>query len=67
MSLSPVPLKTRRLGKRCTLNLRRVRTSSHWCGVRELVNINVAMFSYSRGFGDRPRNLEPWSSDEDDT
>ncbi|GFU70052.1 hypothetical protein TNCV_274711 [Trichonephila clavipes] len=23
--------------------------------------------SYTRTFGDRPRNLEPWSSDEDDT
>ncbi|GFV25268.1 transposable element Tc3 transposase [Trichonephila clavipes] len=22
---------------------------------------------YARAFGDRPRNLEPWSSDEDDT
>ncbi|GFS48195.1 hypothetical protein TNCV_2296051 [Trichonephila clavipes] len=28
--------------------------------------IKVALFSYIRAFGDRPRNLEPWSSDEDD-
>ncbi|GFU96909.1 uncharacterized protein TNCV_859391 [Trichonephila clavipes] len=29
----PVPLKTRRLGARCTLNLSRAQTSSHWCCV----------------------------------
>ncbi|GFV03566.1 uncharacterized protein TNCV_5061071 [Trichonephila clavipes] len=29
----PVPLKTRRVGQRCTLNLSRVETSSRWCGV----------------------------------
>ncbi|PRD36330.1 UNVERIFIED_CONTAM: hypothetical protein NCL1_09022 [Trichonephila clavipes] len=33
MSSSPVPLKTRRVGKRCTLNLSRAQTSSRWCGV----------------------------------
>ncbi|GFT07777.1 uncharacterized protein TNCV_1213791 [Trichonephila clavipes] len=32
-SSSPVPLKTRRVGQRCTLNLSRAETSSHWCGV----------------------------------
>ncbi|GFY24226.1 uncharacterized protein TNCV_1012771 [Trichonephila clavipes] len=31
-SASPVPLKTRRVGKRCTLNLSRAQTSSHRCG-----------------------------------
>ncbi|GFY30204.1 uncharacterized protein TNCV_3091111 [Trichonephila clavipes] len=30
---SPVPLKTRRVGQRCTLNLTRAETSSRWCGV----------------------------------
>ncbi|GFW73318.1 hypothetical protein TNCV_2799821 [Trichonephila clavipes] len=30
MSSSPVPLKTRRLGQRCTPNLSRAETSSHW-------------------------------------
>ncbi|GFS60473.1 uncharacterized protein TNCV_947131 [Trichonephila clavipes] len=30
---SPVPLKTRRVGQRCTLNLSRAETSSRWCGV----------------------------------
>ncbi|GFV54675.1 uncharacterized protein TNCV_3843941 [Trichonephila clavipes] len=33
MSSSPVPLKTRRVGKRCTLNLSRAQTSSRWRGV----------------------------------
>ncbi|GFX29610.1 uncharacterized protein TNCV_4776821 [Trichonephila clavipes] len=32
-SLSPVPLKTRRVGQQCTLNLSRAETSSRWCGV----------------------------------
>ncbi|GFU46981.1 uncharacterized protein TNCV_813551 [Trichonephila clavipes] len=32
-SSSPVPLKTRRVGQRCTLNLSRAETSSCWCGV----------------------------------
>ncbi|GFX20179.1 uncharacterized protein TNCV_1437391 [Trichonephila clavipes] len=33
MSSSPVPLKTRRVGQRCRLNLSRAETSSRWCGV----------------------------------
>ncbi|GFW64642.1 uncharacterized protein TNCV_700481 [Trichonephila clavipes] len=32
-SSSPIPLKTHRLGQRCTLNLSRADTSSRWCGV----------------------------------
>ncbi|GFT91102.1 hypothetical protein TNCV_2009031 [Trichonephila clavipes] len=32
-SLIPVPLKTHRVGQRCTLNLSRVQTSSRWCSV----------------------------------
>ncbi|GFU90053.1 hypothetical protein TNCV_2439401 [Trichonephila clavipes] len=28
---------------------------------------SVALFSYTRAFGDGPHNREPWSSDEDDT
>ncbi|GFX99140.1 uncharacterized protein TNCV_2493211 [Trichonephila clavipes] len=30
---NPVPLKTRRVGQRCTLNLSRAETSFRWCGV----------------------------------
>ncbi|GFV93981.1 uncharacterized protein TNCV_3573341 [Trichonephila clavipes] len=33
MGSSPVPLKTRHVGQRCTLNLSRAETSSRWCGV----------------------------------
>ncbi|GFY03234.1 uncharacterized protein TNCV_1171941 [Trichonephila clavipes] len=33
VSSSPVPLKTRRVGQRCTLNLSRAETSSRWFGV----------------------------------
>ncbi|GFX72646.1 uncharacterized protein TNCV_4062421 [Trichonephila clavipes] len=33
LSSSPVPLKTRRVGQRCTLNLSRAETSSPWCDV----------------------------------
>ncbi|GFV59745.1 uncharacterized protein TNCV_1908161 [Trichonephila clavipes] len=33
MRSSPVPLKTRPVGQRCTLNLSRAETSSRWCGV----------------------------------
>ncbi|GFT97664.1 hypothetical protein TNCV_2470241 [Trichonephila clavipes] len=32
-SSSPVPLKTRRVGQQCPLNLSRAETSSRWCGV----------------------------------
>ncbi|GFS98356.1 hypothetical protein TNCV_2208821 [Trichonephila clavipes] len=33
----------------------------------ERVNVNVVLFSYTRAFGDGPRNFEPWSSGVDDT
>ncbi|GFT48886.1 uncharacterized protein TNCV_2771041 [Trichonephila clavipes] len=33
MSSSPVPLKTRRVGQRCTSSLSRAETSSRWCSV----------------------------------
>ncbi|GFV60893.1 uncharacterized protein TNCV_925071 [Trichonephila clavipes] len=33
MSSIPVPLKTRRVGQRCTLNLSRAETASRWCDV----------------------------------
>ncbi|GFV37840.1 hypothetical protein TNCV_2662531 [Trichonephila clavipes] len=51
-SSSPVPLKTRRVGQRCTLNLSRAEKSSR---------------CYTRAFGDGSRYFEPWSSDKDDT
>ncbi|GFY18709.1 uncharacterized protein TNCV_2399311 [Trichonephila clavipes] len=33
MTSSPVLLKTRRVGQRCTLNLSRAETSCRWCGL----------------------------------
>ncbi|GFY01492.1 uncharacterized protein TNCV_2606791 [Trichonephila clavipes] len=33
MRSNPVPLKTRRVGQRCTQNLSRAETASRWCGV----------------------------------
>ncbi|GFY28415.1 uncharacterized protein TNCV_1970701 [Trichonephila clavipes] len=33
MSSKPVPLKTHRVGQRCTLNLSRTEMPSRWCGV----------------------------------
>ncbi|GFY36896.1 hypothetical protein TNCV_2568581 [Trichonephila clavipes] len=32
-SSGPVPLKTRHVGVRCTLNMSRAQTSSRWCSV----------------------------------
>ncbi|GFU82407.1 uncharacterized protein TNCV_2462901 [Trichonephila clavipes] len=32
-SSSPIPLKTHRVGQRCTINLSRAETSSRWCDV----------------------------------
>ncbi|GFW84907.1 uncharacterized protein TNCV_681951 [Trichonephila clavipes] len=48
---SPVPLKTRRVGQRCTLNLSRAETSSRWCGVgvREGVPAQVSSTSLDHG------------------
>ncbi|GFW20932.1 hypothetical protein TNCV_1714391 [Trichonephila clavipes] len=47
-SLSPVPLKTRRAGERCTLNLSRAETSSCWGGVRyRTLNCNKTTMYYS--------------------
>ncbi|GFV56432.1 hypothetical protein TNCV_1709821 [Trichonephila clavipes] len=60
MSSSPVPLKTRRLGMRCTLNLSRAQPSSRWCGV-------VVKLSNARRALYLPLNFEPLSSDENDT
>ncbi|GFV72725.1 hypothetical protein TNCV_1951941 [Trichonephila clavipes] len=42
MSSSPVPLETRRVGEKCTLNLSRAQTSSHWCAVVVHVPVQVS-------------------------
>ncbi|GFV07030.1 hypothetical protein TNCV_2664091 [Trichonephila clavipes] len=46
------------------LGLNYPKVMAHYYGVSELVNINVALFSYTRAFSDGPCNFEPWSSDE---
>ncbi|GFV85088.1 uncharacterized protein TNCV_3320261 [Trichonephila clavipes] len=50
-SSSPVPLKKRRVGQRCTLNLSRAETSSRWCGVvfRRVVPAQVSSTSLDHG------------------
>ncbi|GFW06168.1 uncharacterized protein TNCV_36441 [Trichonephila clavipes] len=49
-SPSPLPLKTRRVGQRCTLNLSRAQTSSRWCGVvGEGVPAHVSSSSLDHG------------------
>ncbi|GFX48933.1 uncharacterized protein TNCV_2797241 [Trichonephila clavipes] len=50
-SSSPVPLKTRRVGQRCTLNLSRAETFSRWCGVvvRRGVPAQVSSTSLEHG------------------
>ncbi|GFY17022.1 hypothetical protein TNCV_1087991 [Trichonephila clavipes] len=51
-------------GGQYMLDLLRVKRSPFgWCGV----NINVALFIYTRAFGCGPRHFELWSNDEDDT
>ncbi|GFV36765.1 uncharacterized protein TNCV_2650081 [Trichonephila clavipes] len=52
-SSSPVPLKTRRVGKRCKLNLSRAQASSLWCSVvgrREGVPAQVSSSSLDHGW-----------------
>ncbi|GFW11470.1 uncharacterized protein TNCV_3809891 [Trichonephila clavipes] len=38
-SSSPVPLRTRRVGERCTFNLSRAQTSTLWCRPRHLTMV----------------------------
>ncbi|GFV75563.1 uncharacterized protein TNCV_2240121 [Trichonephila clavipes] len=63
-SSSPVPLKTRRVGQRCTLNLSRAQKSSRWCGVivrRREVPAQVSSKSLDHGLklrGPSPKVLK---------
>ncbi|GFT36500.1 uncharacterized protein TNCV_3672051 [Trichonephila clavipes] len=62
MSSSPVPLKTRIVGQRCTLNLSRAEMSSRWCGVvvRRGVPAQVSSSSLDHGSklqGPSPKDL----------
>ncbi|GFV85195.1 uncharacterized protein TNCV_4172481 [Trichonephila clavipes] len=57
-SSSPVPLKTRRVGQRCTLNLSIAETSSRWCGSKES-GVPAQMSSTSLDHGSKLRGPSP--------
>ncbi|GFX29181.1 uncharacterized protein TNCV_3217161 [Trichonephila clavipes] len=65
-SSSPVPLKTRRVGDRCSLNLSRAQTSSRWCGVvvrrggtsSGVVVLSLPWFKITRSVAKSPRVAE---------
>ncbi|GFY35810.1 uncharacterized protein TNCV_4841871 [Trichonephila clavipes] len=61
MSSSLVPLKTRRVGERCTLNLWRGQTSSRWCGGVEQLGEGVPaqVSSSSLDHGSKLRGPSP--------
>ncbi|GFS81117.1 uncharacterized protein TNCV_1223801 [Trichonephila clavipes] len=61
MSSSPVPLKTRRVGPRCPLNLSRAGTSSRWCGVvdRRGGRVPAQVSSTSLDHGSKLRGPSP--------
>ncbi|GFX01635.1 integrase catalytic domain-containing protein [Trichonephila clavipes] len=59
MSSSPVPLKTRRVGQRCTLNLSRAQTSSRWCGVVVRRGMPAQVSSTSLDHGSKSRGPSP--------
>ncbi|GFS97548.1 transposable element Tc1 transposase [Trichonephila clavipes] len=56
---SPVPLKTRRVGQRCTLNLSRAETSSRWCGVVVRRGVPAQVPSTSLDHGSKLRGPSP--------
>ncbi|GFS85538.1 uncharacterized protein TNCV_2793941 [Trichonephila clavipes] len=66
MSSSPVPLKTHRVGKRCTFNLSRTQAPSRWCGVvvrgggasSDVVFVTCPWFKITRSVAKSPRVAE---------
>ncbi|GFW47549.1 uncharacterized protein TNCV_3177131 [Trichonephila clavipes] len=58
-SSSPVALKTRRVGQRCTLNLSRAETSSSWCGVVVRRGVTAQVSSTSLNHGSKLRGPSP--------
>ncbi|GFY01491.1 uncharacterized protein TNCV_2606781 [Trichonephila clavipes] len=58
-SSSPVPLKTRSVGQRCTLNLSRAETSSRWCGVVVRRGVPAQVSSTSLDHGSKLRGPSP--------
>ncbi|GFT56477.1 uncharacterized protein TNCV_2334381 [Trichonephila clavipes] len=49
MSSSLVPLKTRHVGERCTVNMSRAQISSYWCGVVVRRGAEVSSTSLDHG------------------
>ncbi|GFW14852.1 transposable element Tcb1 transposase [Trichonephila clavipes] len=64
---SPVPLKTRRVGQRCTLNLSRAETSSRWCGVVVRRGVPAQVSSTSLDHGSKLRGPFSLQSDSSRT
>ncbi|GFU78671.1 uncharacterized protein TNCV_2302821 [Trichonephila clavipes] len=58
-SSSPVPLKTRRVGERYTLNLSRAQTSSRWRGVVVRRGVPAQVSSSSLDHGSKLRGPSP--------
>ncbi|GFW86837.1 uncharacterized protein TNCV_2809921 [Trichonephila clavipes] len=58
-SSNPVPLKTRRVGQRCTLNLSRAETSSRRCGVVVRRGVTAQVSSTSLDHGSKLRGPSP--------
>ncbi|GFU86451.1 uncharacterized protein TNCV_1418031 [Trichonephila clavipes] len=61
VSSSPESPKTRRVGQRCTLNLSRAETSSHWCDVVVRKGMPPQVSSSSHDRGSKLRDLSPKS------
>ncbi|GFU99216.1 uncharacterized protein TNCV_2963091, partial [Trichonephila clavipes] len=59
ISSSPVPLKTLRVGQRCTLNLSRAETFSPWCGVVVRRGCAAQVSSTSLDHGSKLRGPSP--------
>ncbi|GFV40206.1 uncharacterized protein TNCV_3823061 [Trichonephila clavipes] len=59
MSSSPVPLKTCRIGQRCTLNLSRTETSSQWRDVVVRRGVPAQVSSKSLDHGSKLRGPSP--------
>ncbi|GFV13741.1 uncharacterized protein TNCV_2500751 [Trichonephila clavipes] len=58
-SSSPVPLKTHRVGQRCTLNLSIAERSSRWCGVVVRRGVPAQVSSTSLDHGSKLRGPSP--------
>ncbi|GFX10008.1 uncharacterized protein TNCV_4101471 [Trichonephila clavipes] len=59
MSSSPVPLKTRRVRQRCTLNLSRAEASSRWYGAVVRRGVPAQVSSTSLDHGSKLRGPSP--------